>query len=314
MDIGLVAGPWGVTFEETLGSVRATERYGFASYYLGDHFYTVDQIDSLEPYLLFALMARETERIRFGSLVTPVMFRPPSNVGRLAAQLDLLSGGRFVLGLGAGWNGPEHTTYGIDYPSLGERFDRLDEYLQVLRGMWGEGPADFDGRYYQLHGAQALPKPEADRPTVLIAGTGEKRTLNLVARYAHEWNFVDLTLDDYRHKCEVLAAHCDAAGRDPSTIRHTMTTMGMIGASDEEIEAATLLQMSRMPPPPGVTPADYRAMLRANGAIMGSPDEIVDSLGRLAEAGVHEVQFVYFDLASESVPAWLASEVLPQVS
>ena len=314
MDIGLVVGPWGVTFDEAIASMRATEKHGFASYYLGDHFYTVNQIDSLEPYLLFALAARETERIRFGSLVTPVMFRPPSNVGRLAGQLDLLSGGRFVLGLGVGWNEGEHLAYGIDYPSLGERFDRLDEYLEVMRLMWGEGPASFEGRYYGLSEAQTLPKPAGGRPTVLIAGGGEKRTLPLVAKYADEWNAVDLPLDAYRHKCELLAGYCDERGRDPGEIRHVMTTMGLIGATDAEVEAATLLQMQRMPPPPGMSPADYREMLRGIGAIMGTPDEIVDKLGRLAEAGIDEVQFTWFDLSSDSVPAWLASEVLPQVA
>ncbi len=317
MDVGLVVGPWGVTFGEAIASMRATERHGFASWYLGDHFYTVDQIDSLEPYLLFALAARETERIRFGSLVTPVMFRPPSNVGRLAAQLDLLSGGRFVLGLGVGWNEAEHAAYGIDYPSLGERFDRLGEYLEVLWRMWGEGPASYEGRYYRLREAQALPKPAPAHPTVLIAGAGEKRTLPLVARYAHEWNAVDLPLDAYRRKRELLAGYCDAIGRDPGGpggIRHVMTTMGLIGATDAEVEAATLLQMRRMPPPPGLSPADYREMLREAGAIMGTADEIVDRIGRLAEAGVAEVQFTWFDLTTDSLPAWLASEVLPQVA
>ena len=314
MDVGLVVGPWGVTFAEAVASMRATERYGFASWYLGDHFYTVNQIDSLEPYLLFALAARETERIRFGSLVTPVMFRPPSNVGRLAAQLDLLSGGRFVLGLGTGWNEGEHVAYGLGWPPLGERFDRLGEYLEVLRLMWGEGPASFGGRYYRLHEADARPKPATGRPTVLIAGGGEKRTLPLVAKYAHEWNAVDLPLDAYRRKRELLAGYCDAIGRDPGEVRPVMTTMGIIGATDAEVEAATLLQMQRMPPPPGMAPADYREMLRGAGAIMGTPDEIVDKLGHLAEAGVAEVQFTWFDLSSDSLPAWLASEVLPQVA
>ena len=314
MDVGLVVGPWGVSFAEAVASMRATERYGFASWYLGDHFYTVNQIDSLEPYLLFALAARETERIRFGSLVTPVMFRPPSNVGRLAAQLDLLSGGRFVLGLGTGWNEGEHVAYGLGWPPLGERFDRLGEYLEVLRLMWGEGPASFGGRYYRLHEADARPKPAPGRPTVLIAGGGEKRTLPLVAQYAHEWNAVDLPLDAYRHKRELLAGYCDAIGRDPGEVRPVMTTMGIIGATDAEVEAATLLQMQRMPPPPGMAPADYREMLRGAGAIMGAPDEIVDRLGHLAEAGVAEVQFTWFDLSSDSLPAWLASEVLPQLA
>jgi len=103
MDIGFAVGPWDVSFDDISFSIDAAEKHGFSSYYLGDHFFVGDQLDSLEPYLLFTLMARETENIRFGPLVTPVMFRPPSNVGRLAAQTDILSGGRFVLGLGVGW-------------------------------------------------------------------------------------------------------------------------------------------------------------------------------------------------------------------
>ncbi len=314
MDIGFAVGPWGITFDEFSSSIEAAERHGFASYYLGDHFFVGEQLDSLEPYLLFALAARETERIRFGPLVTPVMFRPPSNVGRLAAQLDLLSGGRFTLGLGAGWGEAEHLTYGVDWPPLRERFDRLDEYIQVMRAMWGEGPATFEGRYYRLRGADALPKPAAGRPPVLIGGTGEKRTLKLVAQYADEWNSVDLTPDAFRRKDEVLAAHCADAGRDPATLRRSMTTIGFVGATDAEVEEATLTQMRRTPPPGDPTPAEYRAALREGGAIMGTAGEVVEQLGRLAEAGMDEVQFVYFDLTTDSLPAFLASEVLPQVA
>ena len=175
-----------------------------------------EQLDSLEPYLLFALAARETERIRFGPLVTPVMFRPPSNVGRLAAQLDLLSGGRFVLGLGVGWGEAEHRTYGVDWPRLGERFDRLDEYIQVMQAMWGEGPASFEGDHYRLSEVDALPKPESGRPPILIGGGGEKRTLKLggEVRGRVEQRRPDARV--FRHKCEVAAAHCADVGRDPA--------------------------------------------------------------------------------------------------
>lgn len=314
MDIGLAVGPWGMSFDEFSFSIGVAERHGFASYYLGDHFYVGDQIDSLEPYLLFALAARETTSIRFGPVVTPVMFRPPSNLGRLAAQLDLLSGGRFVLGLGVGWNAAEHATYGVDYPSLGERFDRLEEAIEVMQGMWGEGPASFAGRYYQLTDAQTLPKPAAGRPPILIGGTGEKRTLRAVAKYAAGWNCVDLTPAAFRQKSEVLAAHCGDVGRDPADVRRSMTTIGFVGATDAEVEAATLTQMQRTPPQGNPTPAEYRARLREAGAIMGSADEVVDQLGQLAEEGLNEVQFVYFDPSPESLPAFLAREVLPQAA
>ena len=314
MKVSLVIGPWGYSFEETVATARTTEERGFSSWYLGDHFFSVNQIVSLEPYLLFALAARETERIRIGPLVTPVMFRPPSNVGRLAAQLDILSGGRFVLGLGVGWHPGEHRTFGVDYPSLRERFDRLDEYIQVMQAMWGEGPASFEGRYYRLHEADTRPKPEAGRPTILIAGGGEKRTLPLVAKHAHEWNCVDLSVEMYQHKREVIAAACDDIGRDPSEIRDTMMTMGLIGATEEALEAEAALQMLRRAPPSPMSAKDYLAQQRSRSAVlMGSPGQIVDKIGRLGEAGVDEIIFIWFNLASTAMPDWLADNVLPQV-
>ena len=294
MKIGIVVGPWGFTLEETIATMQTTEQLGFHSWHLGDHFFSVNQIDSIEPYLLLALAARETERMRIGPFVTPVMFRPPSNVGRLAAQLDLLSGGRFVMGLGAGWHEGEHTTYGVDYPSLGERFDRLDEYIAVMKAMWGEGPASFEGRYYRLHEAQTLPKPAAGRPTVLIAGGGEKRTLPLVAKYAHEWNSVDLAPDVYRHKCELLAGYCDEIGRDPGEIRHTTMTMGLIGATDAELEAEASLQMLRRAPPSPLRGGLHRGAPR-EGRDHGHarPDRRQDRAPRRVghrRGGVHLVQ------------------------
>ena len=313
MKIGIVIGPWGYSLEQTIATMRTTEERGFHSWHMGDHFFSVNQIDSIEPYLLLALAARETERVRIGPFVTPVMFRPPSNVGRWAAQLDLLSGGRFVMGLGAGWHPGEHTTYGIDFPAPRERFDRLDEYIAVMQAMWGEGPASFEGRYYRLDEADSLPKPAAGRPTVLIAGGGEKRTLPLVAKYAHEWNSVDLPPDVYRHKCELLAGYCDEIGRDPSEIRHTMMTMGLIGTTPAELEGEAALQMLRRAPPSPTSPADYIDGLRARGALMGSSDEIVDRIGQLGESGIDEIVFIWFNLSSTSVPDWLASNVLPQV-
>ena len=314
MDVALVIGPWDLTFEEATASMRTTEERGFSSWYLGDHFFSVNQIVSLEPYILFALAARETERVRIGPLVTPVMFRPPSNVGRLAAQLDLLSGGRFVMGLGVGWHEGEHRTFGVDYPSIRERSERLDEYIQVMQAMWGEGPASFDGRYYRLHEADMRPKPAPGRPTVLIAGGGEKRTLPLVAKHAHEWNSVDLSPEVYRRKCELLAGYCDEVGRDPGEIRHTMMTMGLIGATDADLEAEAALQMQRRAPPSPMSPPDYIDSLRQRGAIMGSPDQMVDRIGQLAESGVDEVVFIWFSLSSNAVPDWLADNVLPQVA
>ena len=194
MDIGLmVEGQNGLTWERWIHILHLAERLRFPTVFRSDHYFIGPQQDSLEAYLSFAVAARETSSIRFGPLVSPVTFRSPVDVGRMAAQLDQLSAGRFVMGMGAGWNEAEHRAYGIPFPPVKERFDRLDEAVQVVKALWAPGPASFAGRYYQLDGADCQPRPTGGRPPILIGGSGEKRTLKLVARYANEWNAVNLS-------------------------------------------------------------------------------------------------------------------------
>lgn len=310
MQISLVAAQWGKSVDEIIGAARETERLGFPAFYLGDHFFVGPQVDSYDPYLLFALMARETSSIRFGPLVTPVMFRPPWELGRWAAQLDVLSNQRFVMGLGVGWGVDEHRAYGVPYGSLGERFDRLDEYIQVMKLMWADAPASFSGRYYQLDGANSLPKPAAGRPPIVIGGSGERRTLRLVASYADEWNSGGLTLGDYQRKLGILDDHCAVVGRDPASIRHSKISLGPIGATQAEVDEATRSTMEMLPPPEQMSLAAYREGMKGRGAIVGGPSEILDSLGHLAEAGLDEVVMLY----APGVPDWLASDVLPKLA
>ncbi len=310
MQIALVAAPWGMSVDQVLGAALEAERLGFPTFYLGDHFFVGPQIDSYDPYLLFTLMARETSSIRFGPGVTPVGFRPPWELGRWAAQLDVLSGQRFVMGLGVGWGAEEHRAYGVPYGSLGERFDRLDEYIQVMKLMWSEGAATFTGRYYQLDGANSLPKPAAGRPPILIGGGGERRTLRLVAKYADEWNAQALTPDGFRRKLGVLEDHCQAVGRNPSTIRRSMLSVGPIGATQAEVDDATRSMMEMFPQPAGTTAAEYRERVKSNGAIVGGADEILDSLGRLSEAGLDEVLLLY----APGIAEFLAADVLPRAA
>jgi len=185
MDIGLmVEGQNGLTWERWKHILELAERLGFPTVFRSDHYFIGPQQDSLEAYLSFVMAAQVTSRIRFGPLVSPVTFRHPVDVSRMAAQIDQLSGGRFVMGLGAGWNEPEHRAYGLPFPPVKERFDRLEEAIQVITKLWEPGPANFEGKYYRLEGAEALPKPARGRIPVLIGGSGERRTLRLVAKYA----------------------------------------------------------------------------------------------------------------------------------
>jgi len=313
MDIGLmVEGQNGLTWERWEHILRLAERLNFPSVFRSDHYFIGQQQDSLEAYLSFVLAARETTRLRFGPLVSPVTFRRPIDVSRMAAQIDQLSGGRFVMGLGAGWNEPEHRAYGIEFPAVRERFDRLEEAVQVITTLWEPGTAHFEGQYYQLDGAEAMPKPANGRIPVLIGGSGEKRTLRLVAKYADEWNAVNLSPDVYRQKVAVLERHCEEVGRDPATIRRSMMTFGMIGPTPRDVDAATERLMTMFGARPGTSPAEFREGAKARGIIVGGTDEVLDTLGKLGERGLQEVQFQHFNFDSDAVPEYLARDVAPQ--
>jgi alkanesulfonate monooxygenase SsuD/methylene tetrahydromethanopterin reductase-like flavin-dependent oxidoreductase (luciferase family) len=260
------------------------------------------------------MAAQATSRIRFGPLVTPVTFRSPVDVGRMAAQVDRLSGGRFVMGLGAGWNEAEHRAYGIPFPAVKERMDRLEEAIHVMRALWGDGPAGFEGAHYRLENVDCQPKPaRAGGPPILIGGAGEKRTLKIVAKYAAEWNSVNLPPDAYRGKVDTLQRHCEAQNRDPATIRRSMMMFHITGPSEAHLEKITERVMRALGAPAGATTAEYRAGAKARGMLVGGVDEIVDRLGRLGDLGLQEVEFQHFDFDSDDIPEFLASDVVPQV-
>jgi len=313
MDIGLmVEGQNGLTWERWSHILALAERLGFPTVFRSDHFFIGPQQESLEAYLSFVVAAKETKRIRFGPLVTPVTFRAPVNVGRMAAQIDILSGGRFVMGLGAGWNEAEHHAYGIDFPPLKERFDRLEEAIHVIKALWAPGPATHAGPFYKLDGADSLPKPAAGRPPILIGGGGEKRTLKLVARYADEWNAVNLSAEAYAGKRDVLERHFQREQRDPATIRRSMMAFAVVGPNQAAIDAATR-RVQSMFGGASQSPEQWRAGAKARGMIVGGTEEVIDALGRLAALGVQEVQFQHFSFDSDEVPEYLAAEIAPKV-
>src|SRR5690606_115249 len=241
MDLGvMIEGQEGLNWDRWRRIIRATEDLGFESLFRSDHFFSLSgphTREALETFLSFVLVAEESSRIRFGPLVASMTFRHPSLLARQAAQIDVLSGGRFILGVGAGWNVPEHEAFGFPFPPVRERMDRLEEGIQVVRALWGDGPTSFDGRYYQLRDVESYPKPVQSPAPILIGGSGEKRTLRLVAQYADEWNAIGLDLEGYRRKVEVLHRHCEDVGRDPSTIRRSMMCGFVIGRDEREQRA-----------------------------------------------------------------------------
>jgi len=312
MEISLmVEGQNGLTWDKWSHILGKAEAAGLAGVFRSDHFFIGEQQESLEPYLSFVMASLQTSRIRFGPLVTPVTFRPPVNVGRMAAQIDQLSNGRFVLGLGGGWNEAEHKAYGVHFPPVGERLNRLEEAINVMQGLWSPGPATYNGRYYSLDEALCLPKPPKGRPTLLIGGSGEKKTLRLVAQHAHEWNAISMLPEPYAHKIEILAEHCEAVGRDPTTIKRSMMTFGILGPHQEN-SADHLRWFLRKEPT--VTPKELISAARERGMIVGSTDEVIDRLGALAELGLQEVMFQHLDFDDDDFIEYLGTELIPRAA
>lgn len=310
----MVEGQAGLTWERWIHILRTAERLGLSSVFRSDHYFIGSQQSSLDAYLSFAIAARETRTIRFGPLVTPITFRSPVDIGRMAAQIHQLSNGRFLLGLGAGWYRPEHDAYGIDFPTTGERFDRLEEGINLIKTLWGPGPASYQGRFYRLTDVDCLPKPVdgVDTP-ILIGGAGEKRTLPLTARYADEWNCVNLSVGAFGDKVERLQSLCEQNGRDPSTLRYSMMSFGLIGGDQRMLDRVTTFHM-RMHGATG-SPAAYREnVAKRHGFLVGLTNEVVDRLGEYAELRLEEIQFELFNYASDEVPAYLATELAPRLA
>lgn len=312
MDVGLmVEGQNGLTWERWRHILRLAERLGLPSVFRSDHYMIRTWQDSLEAYLSFVMAAEETNSIRFGPLVTPVTFRHPVDVARMAGQISLLSRGRFVMGLGAGWNEPEHAAYGIPFPPVRERMDRLSEALELIPTLWAPGPTTYTGQYFQTQDAECLPKADPASP-ILVGGGGEKRTLRLVTEHAAEWNSVNLSPAAYTHKSGVLEQHCDDVGRDPSTIKRSMMLFAIVGPTPGHIDRVTEWMMGFR----GVDgdPAAFRAQSAEQGAIVGGSDELVEALGKLGALGVSEVQVQHFFYDEDDIPTWLAEEVAPQLA
>ncbi|MGC8633522.1 MAG: LLM class F420-dependent oxidoreductase [Candidatus Limnocylindrales bacterium] len=218
---------------------QAAESAGFDLVTVMDHFYQIGGVGNedepmLEAYTTLGALAARTQHVGLGAMVTSVTYRNPALLAKMVTTLDVLSGGRAVLGIGAGWNEAEHRGYGFEFPPIGERMDRLDEALAICHRMFIEQRPSFEGRHYRIDAALNVPRPIQPRgPRILVGGGGERRTLRLAARYADMTNWFG-TLDELRHKTEVLERHCEAEGRDPSTILRTVMAPFVLVADPRE--------------------------------------------------------------------------------
>jgi F420-dependent oxidoreductase-like protein len=231
-------------FDRVVEQARAAEAAGFGLVTVMDHLNQIPGIGPqtdpmLEAWSVLSALARETGRVRLGTLVTGVTYRNPALLAKTATTLDVISGGRAVFGLGAAWYDAEHRAFGFDFPPIGERMDRLDEALAIAKAMFTEDRPSFVGRYYRLDLAINVPRPvQPGGPRILVGGGGEQRTLKIAARHADMTHWFPLGLETLAHKTEVLARHCEAIGRDPFTVERTMAAPVIVGATEADARAA----------------------------------------------------------------------------
>ena len=314
----MLEGQEGLTWDLWRRIMARVEELGFESLWRSDHFMSIvdSKRDALETWVALTLTAAETTRLRFGSLVCPMTFRHPSLLARMAAAVDTLSGGRLVLGVGAGWNAEEHRAFGIPFPPLKERMPMLEEGIEVIVRLLGDGPAHFAGRYYQLDGAHPHPKPiQQPRIPLLIGTTSAGRMLRIVARYADEWDVPGITSPTaYRARRERLVAYCREINRDPRDIRRCVSTAYLIGRDAEELRRRGEVMQQLIPGLALHDPGAVPDVLRAEGWLVGTPDQIIMQLQALADEGVERVMFQHNDQTDFAALELLASDVLPVVT
>ena len=298
----------GATYDDLLAVARRTEETGFDAFFRSDHYLTMGG-DGLpgptDAWLTLAGLARETSRIRLGTLMTAATFRLPGPLAISVAQVDQMSGGRVELGIGSGWFEGEHSAYGIPFTALGERFDRFEEQLAIIAGLWGTPAGEtftFGGTHYELVDSPALPKPVQDGGIpILIGGRGKKRTPRLAAQYAAEFNVPFASADDNARLFAGVREACQEAGRDPSSMVYSSALVLCVGKDEAEV-ARRAAAIGR----------DVDE-LRTHG-VAGTPAEAVDTLGRFAEAGAERVYLQVLDLADLDHLDLVASEVVPQLA
>jgi alkanesulfonate monooxygenase SsuD/methylene tetrahydromethanopterin reductase-like flavin-dependent oxidoreductase (luciferase family) len=300
---------------------REIEASGFESLWSSDHLVSLvgrTERPRVDTWTALAVIARDTARLRFGTLVSPVTWRHPSILALTAAAVDALSGGRLEVGIGCGWNAYEHAMFGVKLPSMMVRAEMLDEAAQVLRLLWTGAPSSFAGRHFSLDAAVGQPAPtQSPHPPVIVGGGSERYTLPIAAKHSDDWNVYGLTVDAYRAKRAAFADACARVGRSPDTVARSLTMPIAIAHSDAEL-GATIDRIAAFFPLPLQFPPDLapftRDVLRERGWLAGSPADIVDQIGAYSGEGIHRVILHQLDTTDHAAPELIGTEVLPFVS
>ena len=311
----MLEGQEGVTWPQWLATARACERLGFDALLTSDHYLSVvttEEPGSNDAWTLLGALAASTERLRLGTMVSPVTFRLPAVLAKAATTVDRISGGRVELGMGAGWWDQEHRTHGIPFPAAPERFEMLEEQLEIVHGLWSEDVFSFEGRYYALEGCRFLPKPvQRPHPPIVLGGKGGPRLARLVARWADGYNRVGGTPDELRASIERVGDAVDRAGRDRASVTMSFMTWVFVGRTDAEWRDRAD-RARRMDPTAGSLEEYLDDISR--DCIVGTVDQAIERMNEYAATGVQRLVLnheLFDDLDQIEL---LAQEIIPKVA
>ena len=298
----------GAAYEDILALALAAEEGGFGAFFRSDHYLKMGDVTGLpgptDAWITLAGLARDTSRIRLGTLLTAATFRLPGPLAIAVAQVDAMSGGRVELGLGAGWYEEEHNAYGIAFPSLGERFERLEEELEIITGLWANpvgATFDYSGKHYSLSKCPALPKPvQTPRPPIIVGGHGRKVTPRLAAAFADEFNVPFAPFEVCRSQYGFVAEACEAIHRDPESIIRSAALVVCCGRAEAEV-ARRASNIGRK--------VDE---LSENG-LAGTPLQVVEKIRHFGELGATRLYLQVLDMGDLDHVRLIAEEVMPEV-
>jgi F420-dependent oxidoreductase-like protein len=298
----------GATYDEILALALAAEAGGFGAFFRSDHYLKMGDVSGLpgptDAWITLAGLARDTNRIRLGTLLTAATFRAPGPLAITVAEVDAMSGGRVELGLGAGWFEAEHAAYGIPFPSVGERFERLEEQLAIITGLWATDVGDtfdFSGKHYSLSNSPALPKPvQTPRPPIIVGGHGRKVTPRLAAAYADEFNVPFSPYEVCKSQYGLVSEACEAIHRDPDSIIRSAALVVCCGKDEAEV-ARRASSIGR----------DVDGL--SEDGLAGTPAQVVDKILHFGELGISRLYLQVLDMKDLDHVRLIAAEVLPAV-
>jgi F420-dependent oxidoreductase-like protein len=312
----MIEGQEGVTWDQWLSLALACEEHGFEALFTSDHYYSVMGIrdrGSSDAWTVLAALAARTERVRLGTLVSPVTFRHPTVLAKAATTVDHISGGRVELGMGAGWWTEEHETHGFPFPPTGERMEMLEEQLEIVHGLFKEPTFSFEGRHYALRDCPFAPKPvQEPHLPVIVGGKGGPRIARLAATWADEYNTYFSVPGEVRERYVQVREAVDAEGRDQDTFTTSLMVGVVVGGNHAEL-MRRVERLMEIQGPQGASPEDHLAYLDGRGFVTGTPEQALERLGAFEEAGVQRIMLQDLLVEDLDMVALLGSEVLSRV-